>query len=195
VNTSPGDTPKAGLDDALAAVNRVLTGAAGADRALLLKRAGDVCVAHGEPRRALPWYGKAVDQYLELGQPDQAAELCRLIISVQPDAVRARCTLTWIALGAERHAEAGSLLSDYVSAAVRAGQTALAERQLTWMFEATRSESTRARIVVGMLKLGETARAEAMAAELDGVRAISGARDSDELWARVLQAAVGAPVS
>src|SRR5687767_3979357 len=128
VSTSPDDTPKARLDDALAAVNRVLTGAAGADRALLLKRAGDVCVAHGEPRRALPWYGKAVDQYLELGQPDQAAELCRLIISVQPDAVRARCTLTWIALGAERHAEAGLLLSDYVSTAIQAGQTALAER-------------------------------------------------------------------
>jgi hypothetical protein len=195
VNTSPGDTSKARCDDALADVNRALTTAAGADRALLLKRAGDVCVAHGEPRRALPWYGKAVDQYLELGQPDQAAELCRLIISVQPDAVRARCTLTWIALGAERHAEVGWLLSDYVSAAIRAGQTALAERQLTWMFEATRSESTRARIVVGMLKLGETARAESMAAELDGTRAISGARDSDELWARVLQAAVGAPVS
>lgn len=195
MNTSPGDTPKAHFDDALAAVNRALIGAAGADRALLLKHAGDVCVAHGEPRRALPWYGKAVDQYLELGQPDQAAELCRLIISVQPDAVRARCTLTWIALGAERHTEVGWLLSDYVSAAIQAGQTALAERQLTWMFEATRSESTRARIVVGMLKLGETARAESMAAELDGTRAIAGARDSDELWARVLQAAVGAPVS
>lgn len=191
VSTVPTDTPD-DLEAALAPLRESIDAAEGHERAVLLRRAGDVCVRLGEPRRALGWYGRAVDQYLEMGESEQAARVCREIIHVQPDAVRARCTLTWIALGAEKHAEAGRLLSEYVSAALRAGQTSLAAQQLGWMFEATRSESTRARIVVGMLKLGETDRAEALAAEFEPA---SGDQDRDELWARVLQAAVGVPVA
>ena len=77
-----------------------------------------------------------------------------------------------------------------MEAARQAGQTAIAAQQLGWMFEATRSDSMRARIVVGMLRLGETARAEAMAAELEGIDP-AGEADREALWARVLQAAVG----
>ena len=184
-------TPEGRLEAALAQTLEQLPSATGRARAALLKRAGDVCVSMGEPRKALGWYGKAVDQYLELADPEQAALLCRLIIFVQPEAVRARCTLTWIALGAEQHAEAAGLLADYVEAARTAGQTTIAAQQLGWMFEATRSEATRARIVIGMLKLGESDRAEALAAELEGVAPPAGAQDREELWARVLQAAVG----
>jgi tetratricopeptide (TPR) repeat protein len=184
-------TPEGRLEAALAQTLEQLPSATGRPRAALLKRAGDVCVSMGEPRKALGWYGKAVDQYLELADPEQAALLCRLIIFVQPEAVRARCTLTWIALGAEQHADAAGLLADYVEAARTAGQTAIAAQQLGWMFEATRSEATRARIVIGMLKLGESDRAEALAAELEGVEPPAGAQDREELWARVLQAAVG----
>ena len=162
-------------------------------RAPLLKRAGDVCVSLGERRKALGWYGRAVDQYLELGEPEQAALICKLIIFVQPEAVRARCTLTWIALGAERHAEVAPLLKEYVEAARHAGQTTVAAQQLGWMFEAAHTEPTRARIVVGMLRLGETERAEELAAELAGMPPGSGQADREELWTRVLRAAVGTP--
>ena len=193
MSTTPTDTPNE-LDAALAPIRESLDAADGHERAVLLRRAGDVCVRMGEARKALGWYGRAVDQYMEMGASDQAARVCREIIHVQPDAVRARCTLAWIALGAEKHAEAGRLLSDYVSAALRAGQMALAVQQLGWMFDATRSESTRARIVVGMLKLGDTERAEALAAQFEGPLPATG-QDREELWARVLQAAVGVPVT
>lgn len=194
MSTIPTDT-REDLDAALAPIREQLDASQGHERAVLLRRAGDICVRMGEPRKALGWYGRAVDQYLEMGESEQAARVCHEIIQVQPDAVRARCTLTWIALGAEKHAEAGRLLADYVSAALRAGQTELAAQQLGWMFDATRSESTRARIVVGMLKLGDTEKAEALAAEFDSAFPTGGDQDRDELWARVLQAAVGVPVA
>ncbi len=194
MSTTPADIPEE-VDAALAPIRESLDAAEGHERAVLLRRAGDICVQMGEPRKALGWYGRAVDQYLETGESEQAAGVCRQIIRVQPEAVRARCTLTWIALGAEKHAEAGRLLSDYISAALRAGQTELAVQQLGWMFDATRSESTRARIVVGMLKLGNTERAEALAAEFEGPLPASGDQAREELWARVLQAAVGVPMA
>src|SRR5919205_1049644 len=86
-------------------------------RAFLLKRAGDVCVGLGEPRKALGWYGRAVDQHLELKQLVHAETLCRMIIYVEPNAVRARCTLTWIAIGEDRLPEAAEQLAAYVDAA------------------------------------------------------------------------------
>jgi hypothetical protein len=189
------ETPEGRLEAVLSAVIEALPAAAGRERAHLLKRAGDACVSMGEPRRALSWYGRAVDQWLELGDASQAALLCRLIIFVQPEAVRARCTLTWIALGAERHSEVAPLLKDYVEAARHGGQTEVAAQQLGWMFEAAHTEPTRARIVVGMLRLGETERAEALAAELAGMAPGSGAADREELWTRVLRAAVGTPAA
>ncbi|HEX9936224.1 MAG TPA: hypothetical protein VGB15_03855 [Longimicrobium sp.] len=194
MSTSPTE-PAAELDTALAPIRESLDAADGHERAVLLRRAGDLCVQMGEPRKALGWYGRAVDQYMEMGESAQAAGVCRQIIHVQPDAVRARCTLAWIALGDQKHAEAGRLLSEYVSAALRAGQMELAVQQLGWMFDATRSESTRARIVVGMLKLGATERAEALAAQFEGPLPASGDQAREELWARVLQAAVGVPMA
>jgi predicted Zn-dependent protease len=194
VSTSPTHPPGADLDAALAPIREALETASGAERAALLRRAGDLCVRMNEPRKALSWLGRAVDQHLEMEESDEAAAVCREIIRVQPDAVRARCTLTWIALGAGQETDAARLLTDYVDTARQAGQTAIAAQQLGWMFEASQSEAIRARIVVGLLKLGEAKQADTLAAELAGAPLTDTVpQDRDELWARVLQAAVGIP--
>jgi hypothetical protein len=177
------------LEAALRTIMESLPSASAEQKAFLLKRAGDVCVALGEPRKALGWYGRAVDQHLELGQMEQAATLCRLIIYVEPNAVRARCTLTWIAIGEDRLPEAAEQLGAYVDAARRAGQTEIAARQLGWMFGVLASQNLRRHIVAGMRALGEEDRAEAMSEALGAsleVRAV----DRERVWEQLLEATV-----
>jgi hypothetical protein len=154
------------LEAALKSVVEQLPAATPQQRAFLLKRAGDVCVGLDEPRKALGWYGRAVDQHLELGETEQAATLCRLIIYVQPEAVRARCTLTWLAIGSERHPEAAEQLGAYLDAARQAGQREMAAQQLGWMFGVVSSPNLRRQIVAGMRALDEESRADAMAEAL-----------------------------
>jgi hypothetical protein len=177
------------LEAALHSIVEQLPAASAEQRAFLLKRAGDVCVGLGEPRKALGWYGRAVDQHLELGQVEQAGTLCRLIIYVQPDAVRARCTLTWIAIGTERHPEAGEQLGAYLDAARSAGQTAMAAQQLGWMFGVVTSPNLRRQLVAGMRTLGYPDRADAMA---EALRADPSPYvvDPERLWEQMMEATV-----
>jgi hypothetical protein len=183
-------TPEERLDAALKKVLAELESASPAQRAFLLKRAGDICVSLDEQRRALGWYGRAVDQLMELGEAEEAARVCRLIIFVQPEAVRARCTLTWIAIGREQHAEALQYLGAYAEAARQAGQTALAAQQMEWMFDATPARPLRDRIVFEMCTLGDSDRADALVARL--AEPPPPALHPDRLWSRVLDATVGA---
>ena len=185
---TPARNSEKRLETALQQALATLPDAAPRERAFLLKRAGDVCVGLDEPRKALGWYGRAVDQFLELGDAEQAALLCRLIIFVQPEAVRARCTLTWIAIGREDHADALEQLTAYVDAARRAAQVPLTVEQLTWMFGASSSPELRHRIVAGLRYLGEPARAEALAPQLAETPA---PLPREQLWARVLDATIG----
>jgi predicted Zn-dependent protease len=185
----PDPDPEERLEAALRAVVEQLPAATAVQRAFLLKRAGDVCVGMGEPRRALGWYGRAVDQHLELGEVEQAATLCRLIIYVQPDAVRARCTLTWIAIGTDRHPEAAEQLGAYVDAARAAGQQEIAARQLGWMFGVVSSPNLRRQVVAAMRALGEDARADGMA---EALRADPAPFEVDraKLWETLMEATV-----
>ena len=64
-----------------------------------LNRAGKLCVDAGEPARALGYYGRAIDVYLESGRFNAAEVLCKTVLQIAPDAVRARCTLAWLSIG------------------------------------------------------------------------------------------------
>jgi len=178
------------LESALQAVLATIPSATPLERAFLLKRAGDLCVSMDDRRRALGWYGRSVDQWLELGNWEQAALLCRLIVSVQPEAVRARCTLLWIAIGTRHDGDALQELSGYVAAAIQHRQTTLAAQQLVWMFDATTSIPLREQLVAELIRLGD-ARAEVLRARLHDASATPA--DPDQLWARVLDATIGQP--
>src|SRR2546421_12372724 len=67
--------------------------------AQFLNRAGDLCLEARLNRRALVYYGKAIDSYLHGGRYDPAAAVCRKLLRVSPHSVRAHCTLAWLALG------------------------------------------------------------------------------------------------
>lgn len=177
------------LQKQLDAIERMLAGSPPRSRSVLLKQAGDLCAAMGERRRALAWYGRAVNLHLELGEAPRASALCHTILSIQPEAVRARCTLAWLALAGGRTVEARRLVDEYASAAGRAGQNAMASQQLAWMHEAAADTLLRRDIVRAVRVLGDDTRA----ATLSSVPPHTAPLDHEDLWSRVLRGTLAPP--
>jgi hypothetical protein len=93
-------------------------------------RAGDMALRGGDPERAVAYYGRAIDAFLEDGQREAARGVANKIIRVRPNAVRTLCTLTWLDLASKHTATALLHLRDYVVAAKTANATSLAADQL-----------------------------------------------------------------
>lgn len=93
-------------------------------------KAGDLLLREGEPDRALGYYGRAIDAFLEDAQREAARGVANKIIRVRPSAVRTLCTLTWLDLAAQHRATALLHLRDYVSAAKAASQHSRAATQI-----------------------------------------------------------------
>lgn len=184
----PEGDPEA-LQRELDAIERMLIGSPPRSQSVMLKQAGDLCASVGERRRALGWYGRAVNLHLELGEAPRAAALCHTILTLQPEAVRARCTLAWLALAGGRAMEARDMVAEYATAARAAGQNAMAVQQLAWMFEAAADEFLRHDIVRAVRALGDDARAATLAAE----PAPRAPLDHDALWSRVLRGTLAPP--
>ena len=98
-----------------------------------LNRAGDLCLRAGDKKRALSYYGRAIDALLEDGQREAARGVANKIIRVRPTAVRTLCTLTWLDLAAKHSATALLHLRDYVEAAKDVDERQLAARQIAEM--------------------------------------------------------------
>lgn len=161
-----------------------------------LNRAGNLCVEAGMPQRALSYFGRAIDAYLESGRFSAAEVLCRKMLRIAPEAVRARCTLAWLAIGKGIRAETEEEISDYVRAAQRAGKEGLAARQLVMMAEAATRVELRERLAEHLLEIGAEADANRVLgvvfAERNGLRAPS-PQDEGKLWAKLLRAALMGP--
>ena len=50
-----------------------------------LNRAGNLCVEAGMPQRALAYFGRAIDAYLESGRFSAAEVLCRKVLRIAPE--------------------------------------------------------------------------------------------------------------
>lgn len=116
--------------------------------------AGDLCVVHNDEGRALEYFGKAVDSYLNAERWEAAAAMCRKILRTDPHAVRARCTLSWLAIGKGFDAEAQNQVSEYAHAAYQAGRETLAANQLRRMGEVAASGRVREALAEQLLALG-----------------------------------------
>ncbi|MBD0319566.1 MAG: hypothetical protein ICV87_04485 [Gemmatimonadetes bacterium] len=181
----PLETLQRELDD----IERRLAGSPPRSQSLLLKQAGDLCASVGERRRALAWYGRAVNIHLELGEAPRAAALCHTILTVHPEAVRARCTLAWLALAGGRSMETRKMVDEYAAAARASGQNAMAAQQLAWMYEAADDTLLRRDIIRAVRSLGD----EALATTLSTQRARAEPLDHDALWTRVLHGTLAPP--
>lgn len=98
-----------------------------------LNRAGDLALKADQPDRAVGFYGRAIDAFLEDAQRELARGVANKIIRVRPTAIRTLCTITWLDLAARHQASALMHLRDYVSAAAEANQQARAATQIHLM--------------------------------------------------------------
>src|SRR5690606_16963117 len=90
--------PSQRLEQELGSLERQAAAASPGYETQFLNRAGNLCVEAGQPDRALGYYGRAIDAYLESGRYAAAEVLCGKLLRIAPDAVRVRCTLAWLAL-------------------------------------------------------------------------------------------------
>jgi hypothetical protein len=176
--------------EAIQSIQARLESARPKQRAKLLRRAGDICATSGAQREALRWYGQAIDQLMELSDAETAGVLCRMILYVQPEAVRAHCTLAWLALTSGRQADASRHIRDYVTAAESADQDELAAQQLGWMFDAAEyAPELRAEIVRYLIDVGVHDRTRRLGATPE-VKFETPPEDRRELWSRVMEGAL-----
>jgi tetratricopeptide (TPR) repeat protein len=161
--------------------------------AQLFNRLGDAYARVGERKSALWAYGRGIDGYLENGFYDAAAALCRKVIEFEPAVVRARCTLAFLSLGKELLDDAQVEIREYVEAARRAGQEALAVKRLHVMAEATDSLETRTLLGEVLLELDDAEGADRILGAVHAERnELIGPpmEEQRERWARLLRVAI-----
>lgn len=191
-----GNKRETQLEKELARLEEQTQSASSGYETQFLNRAGALCVDAGQPARALGYYGRAIDVYLETGRFSAAEVLCRRVLEITPQAVRARCTLAWLELGKGFATTAADEIREYVQAAERAGQEKFATKQLMMMAEAASDDSLREGIAHHLLRLDATEKAEQLFARLyqerNGLRAPP-APDQGSLWTKLLRAALMGP--
>lgn len=157
-----------------------------------LNRAGDLCLRAGDRERALGYYGRAIDTFLEDGQREAARGVANKIIRVHPGAIRTLCTLTWLDLAARHMATALLHLRDYVEAAKKGGQERITAEQVYAMAEVMPQDEFLAAAADALDSLGFAEWAEEVrgwSAEGEHPTRIT---DPEELATFCLHAAVGA---
>ena len=168
-------------------------------QAQLFHRAGTLCARAGDRSRALVYYGRAIDARLRLGHYDVAGSMCRKIIEIEPEVVRARCTLAFLSLGRSLLPFPFDSAADdiegeiraYVGAARKRGQEAFAANGLHLMAEATGEDEIRELIGESLLELGDSATADqvfgSIYRERNQLQERSSLEEQRTRWAEALQ--------
>lgn len=135
--------------------------AIGQDRhiqARLFNTAADMCLRADDLAGAKVYSGRAIDAYLEAGYFGAAAAMCRKLIRLAPDVIRARATLAVLYLGkklVEDSAFEVELVDDYIRAARQEGHEKLLTHRLRVMAHATANQELRVLIAQRLLELGD----------------------------------------
>jgi tetratricopeptide (TPR) repeat protein len=123
-------TAPAGLDERLKNLEVEAGSARPGYQGTPYNKAGDLALREGDKGRAIKYYGRAIDAFLEDAQREAARGVANKIIRVHPKAVRTLCTLTWLDLASQHRATALLHLRDYVEAAKDVDENARAAEQV-----------------------------------------------------------------
>ncbi|MGD2068675.1 MAG: hypothetical protein PVI57_08395 [Gemmatimonadota bacterium] len=156
-----------------------------------LNRAGDLCVLAGRKERALEYFGRAIDSYLDDGQPAAARAVAQKLIRLHPRAIRTLCTITWLDLAAGHMGDALFHLGEYVEAARRGGQESHCREQILEMAGTVGDADFRSTAAEGLRDLGFREDAAVVRRWIEADEGPAGAGSSDELKERCFSAAVG----
>jgi tetratricopeptide (TPR) repeat protein len=149
------------LEDALQDLAVRMRGDMNAEqRARLMNMAGDLCFDAGQRERALLYYDASIDLYLAASRFAASAAICEKLIRLNPEVVRARCTLAWLAIARGLDDEAERRIEEYGEAALRLERPTVAQRQLRAMAEEVDSEEVLTAIAHALLKLGDAVSAD-----------------------------------
>jgi tetratricopeptide (TPR) repeat protein len=160
------------------------------ERARIFNLAGDLCFDSGSRERALSYYGRAIDVHLAAEQADAAVGVCRKIVRLTPEVVRARCTLAWISLGRGLMREAKERIADYASAASAAGQEETATRHLRLMTDVSDHQEVLESLADALMQLGDDVGADRAFGAAFGHPAAGSAilpQEPQQRWATVLK--------
>jgi tetratricopeptide (TPR) repeat protein len=129
-------------------------------RARLMNIAGDMCFDAGQRERALLYYDACIDLYLSASRFAASAAICEKLVRLNPEVVRARCTLAWLAIARGLDDEARRRVEEYGEAALRLERPTVAQRQLRAMAEEVTNEEVLEAIAHALLKLGDAVSAD-----------------------------------
>jgi tetratricopeptide (TPR) repeat protein len=129
-------------------------------RARLMNIAGDLCFEAGQRERALLYFDACIDLYLAASRFAASAAICEKLVRLNPEVVRARCTLAWLAIARGLDDEALRRVEEYGEAALRLERPTVAQRQLRAMAEEVNSEEVLEAIAHALLKLGDSVSAD-----------------------------------
>jgi tetratricopeptide (TPR) repeat protein len=129
-------------------------------RARLMNMAGDLCFEAGQRERALLYFDACIDLYLIAGRFAASAAICEKLVRLNPEVVRARCTLAWLAIARGLDDEAQRRVEEYGEAALRLERPTVAQRQLRAMAQEVDSEAVLEAIADALLKLGDSISAD-----------------------------------
>jgi tetratricopeptide (TPR) repeat protein len=129
-------------------------------RARLMNVAGDLCFQEGQRERALLYYDACIDLYLSDSCFAASAAICDKLVRLNPEVVRARCTLAWLAIARGLDDEARRRVEEYGEAALRLERPTVAQRQLRAMAEEIDNEEVLEAIAHALLKLGDAVSAD-----------------------------------
>jgi tetratricopeptide (TPR) repeat protein len=129
-------------------------------RARLMNMAGDLCVEAGQRERALLYFDACIDMYLSAGRFAAAAGICEKLVEINPQVVRARCTLAWLAIARGLDDEVQRRIEDYGEAALRLERPGIAQQQLRAMADEVDGEGALEAIAHALLQLGDAVSAD-----------------------------------
>jgi len=156
---SPSDEAGS-IDDRLDRLEKEAERATPAYVGTAFNRAGDLALRNQRRERAVVFYGRAIDAFLEDGQREAARGVANKIIRVRPEAVRTLCTLTWLDLAARHDGMALLHLREYVRAAEDADEHRRAATQLYEMARCSSVPEFLSAVADGLDALGYERRAE-----------------------------------
>jgi hypothetical protein len=104
-------------------------------RARFLNFCGDQCIRAAMYERGAAYYGLSINAFLGADRFDAAAAICRKLVRVLPHVVRARCTLTWLAIAKGISTEAQQWVREYVEAADSVGAEEMATAHIRSMVD------------------------------------------------------------
>lgn len=139
----------------LKAAEHELHAAEPGQHSILLDRLGDLHLELGDRREALAYFGGAVDASLSAGHLDSAAALCRKMVTLFPDVVRAHGTLGLLLLARGSIRQAEWELVQYVKAARREGTAGYARDRLRMLVRAYSDHSARILLARLLREMGD----------------------------------------